>query len=152
MPIILTVSICAFWASAIFLGVELEDFIVSSTSRTLTILFLLGVTAGPFWVCGTPTSAEGLKISDIFVPSAFGSSILSAFGVAVSSSAFCAGIGFFGFSGRSSLADKFGHCGRLNVAWPVGKNLHLFSLWRWLTRSGRSNFLHRNCAFSFLTP
>jgi hypothetical protein len=59
------VSICAFGASAIFLGVELEDFIVSSTSRTLTILFLLGVIAGPFWVFGTSTSAEGLKISDV---------------------------------------------------------------------------------------
>jgi hypothetical protein len=69
------VSICAFGASAIFLGVELEDFIVSSTSRTLTILFLLEVIAGPFWVFGTSTSAEGLKISDVFVPSALGSSI-----------------------------------------------------------------------------
>jgi hypothetical protein len=54
----------------------------------------LGVTAGPFWACGTPTSAEGLKISDIFVPSAFDSSVFSAFGVADSSSAFYAGIGF----------------------------------------------------------
>jgi hypothetical protein len=47
------VSICADsvvspWQTLLFLGVELEDFIVSSTSRTLTILFLLGVTAGPF--------------------------------------------------------------------------------------------------------
>ena len=54
-------SICAVGASTIFLGVELEDFIVSSTSRTLTILFL-GVIARPFWVFGTSTSAEGLKI------------------------------------------------------------------------------------------
>jgi roadblock/LC7 domain-containing protein len=36
------VSICVFGASAIFLEVELEDFIVSSTSRTLTILFSFG--------------------------------------------------------------------------------------------------------------
>jgi hypothetical protein len=53
----------------------------------------MGVIAGPFWVFGTSTSAEGLKISDVFVPSALGSSILSAFGVAVNSSVFCAGVG-----------------------------------------------------------
>jgi hypothetical protein len=83
------VSICASGASAILFGMVLEDFIVSNTSRTLTILFLLGVTAGPFWVFGTSTSAEGLKISDVFVPSALGPSILSAFGVAAGSSFFC---------------------------------------------------------------
>jgi glucose uptake protein GlcU len=82
--------ICALGALAFFFGVELEDFIVSSTSRTLTILFLLGVIAGPFWVFGTSISAEGLKISDVFVPSALGSPIFSAFGVAVSSSVFYA--------------------------------------------------------------
>jgi hypothetical protein len=87
------VSICVFGASAIFLGVELEDFIVSSTSRTLTILFLLGVTAKPFWVFGTSTLAEGLKISDVLVSSALGSLIFSTFGVAVSSSVFYASAG-----------------------------------------------------------
>jgi hypothetical protein len=69
------VSICVFGASTIFLGVELEDFIVCSTSRTLTILFLLGVTARPFWVFGTSTPTEGLKIFDVIVPLALGSSI-----------------------------------------------------------------------------
>jgi hypothetical protein len=36
------VSVCASGASTIFFGMVLEDFIVSNTSRTLTILFLLG--------------------------------------------------------------------------------------------------------------
>jgi hypothetical protein len=71
----------------------LEDFIVSNTSSTLTILFLLGVIAGPFWVFGTSISTEGLKISDVFVLSALGSSIFSAFGVAVSLSIFYEGVG-----------------------------------------------------------
>jgi hypothetical protein len=53
----------------------LEDFIVSKTSRTLTILFLLGVIDGPFWLFGASAFAEGLRISDVFVSSAFGSSI-----------------------------------------------------------------------------
>jgi hypothetical protein len=79
--------------SAIFFGVVLEDFIVSNTSRTLTILFLLGVIAEPFWVFGTSTSAEVLQISDVFVPSALDSSIFSAFGVVVSMSIFCADAG-----------------------------------------------------------
>jgi hypothetical protein len=79
------VSICTLGISAIFFGVVLEDFLVSNTSRTLTIPFLLGVIVGPFWVFGTSTSAEGLKISDVFVPSALGSSIFSVFDVAVSS-------------------------------------------------------------------
>ena len=57
----------------------LEDLIVSSTSSTLTILFLFGVTAGPFWIFVVSTFAEGLKTSDIFDPSAdpFASSIFS---------------------------------------------------------------------------
>jgi hypothetical protein len=106
------ISICVFGASAIFLGVELEDFIVSSTSRTLTILFLLGVTAGPFWVFGTSTSAEGLKISDVFVPSALGSSIFSAFGVAVSSSVFCVSAGSL-----ASVAEEVSP--QTRALWPV---------------------------------
>jgi hypothetical protein len=35
----------------------------------LTILFLFGVTAGPFWFFIVSTFAEGLKTSDIFDPS-----------------------------------------------------------------------------------
>jgi hypothetical protein len=34
--------------SAVFFGVMLEDLIVYKTSNTLTILFLFGVTIGPF--------------------------------------------------------------------------------------------------------
>jgi hypothetical protein len=49
----------------------------------------LGVIAGSFGVFGTSTSAEGLKIFDVFVPSALGSPIFSAFGVAAGSSFFC---------------------------------------------------------------
>jgi hypothetical protein len=82
------VSICALGTSAIFFGVVLEDYIVSNTSRTLTILFLLGVIAGPFWIFGTSTLAKVLKIFDVFVPSALGSPILSAFGDAAGSSFF----------------------------------------------------------------
>jgi hypothetical protein len=56
----------------------LEDLIVSKTSNTLTILFLFGVTVGPFLISATSISPEGLKISDIFTPSAdvFASSVL----------------------------------------------------------------------------
>jgi Mn2+/Fe2+ NRAMP family transporter len=93
--------------SAIFFGVVLEDFIVSNTSRTLTILFLLGVTARPFLVFSTSTFAEGLKISDVFVPSALGSSIFLAFGVAVSSSVLCAGIGSLASVKRGSVSKDF---------------------------------------------
>jgi hypothetical protein len=53
----------------------LEDFIVSKTSSTLTILFLLGVTAGPFWLVAASIFAEGLRTSDVFGSSALGSSI-----------------------------------------------------------------------------
>jgi hypothetical protein len=73
------VSDYVFGASAVFLEVELV-FIVSSASSTLTILFLLGVAVRPFCAFGTVTPAEGLVISDIFVPS---TPILSAFGSAI---------------------------------------------------------------------
>jgi hypothetical protein len=53
----------------------LEDLIVSKTSSTLTILFLLGVTAGPLWLFVVSVFAEGLKTSDVFISSALGSSI-----------------------------------------------------------------------------
>jgi hypothetical protein len=68
--------------------VLLEDFIVSNTSSTLTILFLLGVNAGPFWLFGISTFAEGLKILDVFVSSAFGSSIFFVSGIVIDSSIF----------------------------------------------------------------
>jgi hypothetical protein len=55
----------------------LEAFTVSSTSSTLAILLLLGVAARPFCIFGIVTSAEGLKTSNIFVPSVFGFSALS---------------------------------------------------------------------------
>jgi hypothetical protein len=44
------VSVCTSEVLAIFFGVVLENLIVSKTSSTLTILFLLGVAAGPFWL------------------------------------------------------------------------------------------------------
>ena len=70
-------SICVFEASAALFGVELEDFIVFSTSKTLTILLLLGVVVRSFCAFGIDTStlAEGLKTSDVLVSSALGSSI-----------------------------------------------------------------------------
>jgi hypothetical protein len=71
-------SVYAFEVSAVFPGVELEVFIVSSTSSTLAILFLLWVVVRPFCAFGTATSAEGLRTSNIFVPSTLVSSILSA--------------------------------------------------------------------------
>jgi hypothetical protein len=43
-----SVSACVFRALAAFPGVELELFIVSSTSNTLTILFLFGVAIRSF--------------------------------------------------------------------------------------------------------
>jgi hypothetical protein len=65
--------------STVFFGVVLEDLIVSRTSSTLAILFLFGVTAGPFWFFIVSTFAEGLKTYDIFDPSVdpFASSIFS---------------------------------------------------------------------------
>jgi hypothetical protein len=76
------VSVCTFEALVVFPGVELEVFIVSSTSSTLVILFLLGVAVRPFCAFGTVTSAKGITTSNIFVPSTSISSILSAFGSA----------------------------------------------------------------------
>jgi hypothetical protein len=113
-------SICIFKALAIFPGVELEAFTVSSTSSTLAILLLLGVAARPFCIFGTVTSAEGLKIYDIFVASVFGSSALSlpvfasacsaegAFGMVPGSPAFCVGgIGSFGAAVEEVLKKFF---------------------------------------------
>jgi hypothetical protein len=45
----------------------LEDLIVSKTSSTLTILFLFGVAAGPFWLLAASTFDEGLKMSNVFL-------------------------------------------------------------------------------------
>jgi hypothetical protein len=84
-----SVSIYAFGALAIFSGEELEAFIVSSTSSTLAILFLLGVAARHFCVFDTSTPAEGLRTSNVFIPSILGSSILSVFGIAAGSSIPC---------------------------------------------------------------
>jgi hypothetical protein len=78
--------------TAVFFGVMLEDLIVSKTSNTLTIIFLFGVTVGPFLIFATSISPEGLKIYDIFTPSAdvfassvFGSSIFSVTGTSANS-------------------------------------------------------------------
>jgi hypothetical protein len=97
------VSVCVFEASPVFPGVELQVFIVSSTSSTLTILFLLGVVVRSFCAFGTVTSAEGLITYNIFVLStsifsilsAFGSANLAedAFGIAAGSSIFCVSAG-----------------------------------------------------------
>jgi hypothetical protein len=66
--------ICIFEVSVIFSeGIELEAFTDSSTSSTLAIIFLLGVTARPFCAFGTVTYAEGLKTSNVFVPLILGS-------------------------------------------------------------------------------
>jgi hypothetical protein len=92
-------------------GVELKAFTVSNTSSTFAILLLLGVAARPFCVFGTVTSAEELKISNIFVSLIFGSSALplsafdsassaeGTFGIIVGSSAFYVGeVGSFGLA------------------------------------------------------
>jgi hypothetical protein len=84
-----SVSIYDFEALAIFSGVELEVFIVSSTSNTLAILFLFGVAARSFCIFGASTPTEGLRISHVFVSSGLGSSIFSAFGIAAGSSILC---------------------------------------------------------------
>ena len=84
-----SVSTCAFEALAIFPGVELEVFIVSSISNTLAILFLFGVAAISFCIFGASTPTEGLRISYAFVSSGLGSSILSAFGIVAGSSILC---------------------------------------------------------------
>jgi hypothetical protein len=104
-----------------FPGVELEAFTVSSTSSTLAILFLLGVAARPFCILGTVISTEGLKTSNIFYPSAFGSSALSllvfasaclaegAFGMVAGSSSFCVeGIGSFGAAAEEVSLPNLG--------------------------------------------
>jgi hypothetical protein len=105
-------SVYIFEASAIFSeGVELKAFTVSNTSSIFAILLLLGVAAKLFCAFDTVTSAEGLKISNIFVPSIFGSSALSlsvfdsvgspkgTFAIIAGSSAFCVGgMGSFGLA------------------------------------------------------
>jgi uncharacterized membrane protein YeiH len=68
-------SVCASEVLTIFFGGVLEDLIVSKTSSTLTILFLLGVTAGPVWLFVESVFAEGFKTSHVFISSALGSSI-----------------------------------------------------------------------------
>src|SRR5699024_10656955 len=92
-------SVCCFGAlatdtsasasevSAVFSGVVLGSLIVSKTSNTLTILFLFGVTVGPFLIFAASIPSEGLKISDIFAPlvDAFASSIFSVDGTSASS-------------------------------------------------------------------
>jgi hypothetical protein len=87
------VSVCTSEVSTIFFGVVLEDLIVSKTSSTLTILFLLGVTAGPFWLFVASIFVEGLKTSDVFVSSALGASIFSVAGTSASPSIFGRGVG-----------------------------------------------------------
>jgi hypothetical protein len=80
----------------------------------------LGVTAKLFCAFGTVTSAEGLKISSIFVPSIFGSSALSlsvfdsassaegTFGIIAGSSAFCVGgMGSFGSAAEEVSPPNF---------------------------------------------
>jgi hypothetical protein len=73
----------------------------------------LGVVVRPFCAFGTTTYAEGLKTSNVFVPSILGSLILSvfgsanlaegAFGIAAGSSTFCVG----GAGPFASIAEKF---------------------------------------------
>jgi hypothetical protein len=46
----------------------------------------LGVAVRPFCVFGTSTPTEGLRTSNVFIPSVLGFSILSVFGIAVGSS------------------------------------------------------------------
>jgi hypothetical protein len=59
----------------------------------LTILFLFGVTAGPFWFFNISTLAEGLKISNIFVPSVLGFYAFFAEGASAFSSIFDTEVG-----------------------------------------------------------
>ena len=70
-----------------------EDIIVSKTSSTFTILFLFGVTNGPFWIFLVSAFAEGLKISNIFCPSILDFSAFSAKGASDFSSIFGTGAG-----------------------------------------------------------
>jgi hypothetical protein len=61
-------SVYTFEASLIFPeGVELKAFTVSNTSSTFAILLLLGVAARLFCAFGTVTSAEGLKLTFVFL-------------------------------------------------------------------------------------
>jgi hypothetical protein len=119
---LVSASICNFEALVIFPeGVDLKAITVSSTSNIFTILFLFGVAAKPFYVVGTVVSAEGLKISNLFSSSVFGSSALSlsafgsvisakdAFSIVVGSSAFCVrGVGSFGAAAKEVSPPKSG--------------------------------------------
>jgi hypothetical protein len=86
-------SVCASEILTIFFGCVLEDLIVSKTSSTLTILFLLGVTAGPVWLFVVSVFAEGLKTSDVFISSALGSSIFLVAGASANTSIFGSRVG-----------------------------------------------------------
>jgi hypothetical protein len=95
-------SACA--SATLFMGEERLESIVSKMSKTFTILFLLGVIAELFSAFSIVTSAEGFRISGIFVvPSVFDLSVSpsstlvsislveGAFGVVAGSSAFYIG-------------------------------------------------------------
>jgi hypothetical protein len=88
-------------ASTVFFGVMLEDLIVSKTSSTLTILFLFGVAAGPFWLFVASIFVGGLKISNVFVSPVLRSSIFSVVGASATSSIFGIGVGSL-----ASLAEE----------------------------------------------
>jgi hypothetical protein len=79
-----TASVDTSEVSTVFFGVMLEDLIVYKTSNTLIILFLFGVTVGPFWLFSVSIFAEGLKTSDVFAFSVLGSSIFSIAGTSAS--------------------------------------------------------------------
>jgi uncharacterized membrane protein YeiH len=76
-------SVCASEVLTIFFGGVLEDLIVSKTSSTLTILFLLGVTAGPVW----------LFVVSVFISSALDFSIFSVAGASANTSIFGSRVG-----------------------------------------------------------
>jgi hypothetical protein len=101
-------SVCTSEDSTIFFGVVLEDFIVSKTSSTLTILFLLGVTAGPFWLVAASIFAEGLRTSDVFRSSALGSSIFSVAGTSADPSIVGRGVGSLASVAEEVLPTKSG--------------------------------------------
>jgi hypothetical protein len=87
------VPICVFGVSAIFLGVELQDFIVSSTSRTLTILFLLGSLLDLSGFLALQLLPKDLKFLMFLSLQLSALQFFSTFGAAVSSSVFCASAG-----------------------------------------------------------
>jgi hypothetical protein len=125
----LEASICTSEVSTIFFGVVLEDFIVSKTSSTLTILFLLGVIARPFWLFGASTFAEGLKTSYVLVSVAFGSSIFSISGIMTGSSTLGRGVGSLAsmaeevsptYSGTMVGSIKCGRCVRTFIFFLSG--------------------------------